>query len=105
MSSPHNDGSDSHDFIERVSSQNSWQEWSRYVLKELRRINEALESFKREQERAAKELHESLMTEIKENRATINTMKIDIALLQLKAGMAGIIAGIIVTLIGRFLSR
>lgn len=77
------DYNDDHRFIERLPAQDGWDQYSRFVLKELIRLSDTQEVV----------------------RNKVSKIETDIALLQLKAGMAGVIAGIIVTIIGRYMTR
>lgn len=114
MTPPHDN--DGHDFMERASSGSGWTEWGRYVLKELRRISEALVALEKESSKARDELRAELsdgrdelrmelMRELKETNDKCNKMNTEIALLQLKAGMAGIIGGILVSILVRIITR
>jgi hypothetical protein len=55
--------------------QNGWNEWSRYVLKELERLNDIVKDV---QDKAAK-----LLADVSANRATLDSLKADIADLKL----------------------
>ena len=62
-----------------------WQEWSKYVLKELARLNDAYEAFPK----AIQKLTEKVNDEITE-------LKTEIAMLKVKSGIWGLIGGIII---------
>jgi hypothetical protein len=59
-------------------NQNGWNEWSRHVLKELERLNTNYENLQEE----------------------ISLVKIEIAMLKVKAGVWGLVAGAIPVAIG-----
>ena len=62
-----------------------WQEWSKFVLKELKRLGDAYEEFPK----AIQKLTEKVNDEITE-------LKTEVAMLKVKSGIWGLIGGVIV---------
>lgn len=67
-----------------MQANNGWGEWSRFVLKELERLNTAIEQMEGSQSRANKEIYKEL-----------SEIRTEIATLQLKAGVWGLLGAAI----------
>jgi hypothetical protein len=77
---------------------NGWNEWSKFVLKELERLNEQVEKlFNLVGTRVDKETCRSSASSIRDD---IKTLELDVVALKVKAGIWGLIGGAIPVIIG-----
>jgi hypothetical protein len=85
---------------------NSWNEWSRFILEELKRLNECsiklelkMDNGLQNVEVKAEEHKKELLVEIEKLRFAMETEKIDLAVFKVKAGLWGALSGAIASVL------
>lgn len=86
-----------HAFKHRDDSTNGWNDWSKYVLIELQRLDKSLHDLDTASDAMAS------AAALDKVRETIQSMATEIAILKLKAAMIGAAAGIIVSIVLTYL--
>ncbi len=66
---------------------NGWEEWSKFVLKELKRLSNASESFPKAMQKLTEKVNEEL-----------TELKTEVAMLKVKSGVYGLVGGAILLL-------
>ena len=74
---------------------NGWDEWKNFVLQELKRLNICLVDVQKSSEPSNETLHADLKEVIK----TVGKINVEVGMLKVKAGIWGLIGGLIPTLI------
>ncbi len=84
------------------NSGNSWTEWSRFVLEELKRLNKKLDSIETEVHSVKVEQKniEMVNKELLELRKEQSSLKLKVNTMEVRAAVYGSIAGVAITLLG-----
>ena len=85
---------------------NGWNEWSRHVLAELERLSDCYEKLEvkvdnglRDVETKAENHKKELMAELEKLQLSMAAEKVDLAVLKVKAGLWGALAGTVPVLV------